>query len=360
MHPSSRNWLRSGAIGASVLAMSFAGPVAQAQDEVNWTMATYASGHWLDIGMNNFVKRVEQLTDGRVKIAIAQPGTLGSPLKVTETVQNGIAEVGHNWAGYDWGVDSAGVVFGGWAGGLTPEEQFLWLFNEGGAEMLAEWRDEKFNVVSIPCASVETEIFLHSHKPIRTLEDFKGLRMRTAGAWAEIASSLGASTVVLPGDEVFSALERGVVDAIEWAGPGQNLAAGFNTIAEYIITPGIHQPSSLQECIFNKDAWAEISESDHELIRVAGRLNMLDTFLAYAEFDLEGWKKLHEAGKNQFVTLDPSFIEAAHEASMKWGDAQAEKNPWFKRAYESQRALQDKLGSWLEFRIPIGATKTGQ
>ncbi len=321
---------------------------------VNWNMATYAGGHWLDVGMKNFVKRVETLTEGRVKITVATPGALGSPLKVTETVHNGIAEVGHNWPGYDWGADRAGVPFGGWSGGLTPEEYMLWLYNEGGAELLREWRDEVFGVVSIACASAETELFLHSHKSVRTLEDFKGLRLRTAGAWAEIASKLGASTVVLAGGEVFSALERRVVDAIEWSGPGQNITAGFHNIAPYIIVPGVHQPASLQECMFNKAAWAKLSKRDQGLIELAGRLNFYETFLAYAKMDLDGWAKL-KSGKNQIVHLDQSFIDAARKASHAWAEEQSAKGKWFKRVYEHQRAFQTKLAAWKELRIPIGA-----
>ncbi|WP_210165717.1 TRAP transporter substrate-binding protein DctP [Hoeflea sp. BAL378] len=329
-----------------------AGP-ATAQD-VRWTMATYSGGHWLDYGVTNFVRLVDEMTDGRVKIDISQPGTMGSALKVTETVQNGITQVGHNWPGYDWGVDTAGAPFGGWAGGLTPEEQLLWMYKAGGAEMLAEWRLEKFDVVSFPCAVAETEVFLHSHKPVRTLEDFKGLKIRTAGAWADIAAGLGASTVVLGGSEVFSALERHVVDAVEWGGPALNVSTGFRTISKYIVVPGIHQPSSLQECMFNKDAWAQLSPHDQNQIKLAAELNAFDTFLQYGDEDVDGWNTLTE-GDNEIVTLDPEFIEAARKASYEWADGKAAENPWFKRVYDSQRAFQKRYSRWSEFRIPIGA-----
>lgn len=357
-----RSWMRKSlarsvglGLGLTLLAGAAALPAtAQEAKSVKWSMATYVGGHWLEFGMRNFASLVDEMTEGRVKISVTQPGTLGSALKVTDSVRTGVAEVGHNWPAYDWGADRAGVPFGGWAGGLTPEEYLIWLYNEGGAEMWREWREEKFDVVSFPCALAETEIFLHSHKPVRTLEDFKGLRIRTSGAWAEIAAELGATTTIMPGAEVFSALERRVIDAIEWAGPGSNYEAGFPTIAEYIVVPGIHAPASGQECMFNKDAWAELSPHDQRMIELAAKLNTFMTFGQYGEDDLAAWDKL-KTGDNTFVTLDQSFIDAARAASLAWAETQATENAWFKRAYDSQKALQEKLATWQEFRLPIGA-----
>lgn len=332
-----------------------AGSPALAED-VQWTMTTWGGGLWFEVGAKNFAQRVELLTEGRVKIDVASPGMLGSALKITETVQSGIAEVGLQWPAYDFGVDKAGVIFAGWSGGLTPEEYMLWLYHGGGAKLLREWREEKFDVVSIPCNLIEPEIFLHSHKPVRTIEDLQGLRIRTSGAWAEIAAELGASTVVLPGAEVFDALERGVVDAVEWGGPGVNLSAGFHNIAPYIIVPGIHQPASLNECMFNKDAWAKISDHDKEVIEVAAKINTYESFLAYANADVDAWAELKKSDV-EFVELDQSFIDKAREVSFAWAEKQAAENEWFKKAYESQRAMQARLSSWGEFRLPIGTNQ---
>ena len=347
--------LRSGVFCAALGVATLGGSASGFAENIHWTMATYAGGHWLNYGMHHFAKLVNKMTDGRVTIEVAQPGTLGSTLKVTDAVRSGVAEVGHNWAGYDQGIDIAGAIFGGWTGGLTPEEQLLWLHKGGGDEMLTEWRDEKFGVVSFACAIAETEIFLHSHKPIRTLEDFKGLKIRTAGAWADIASRLGASTVVIGGDEVFSALERHVVDAVEWGGPALNVDTGFQSIAKYIIVPGIHQPSSVQECMFNKEAWAKLSKGDQERVKLAAELNTYDTFAQYGGEDIDGWKKLTSNDKNEVVELDPSFIRAARSAAFEWASEKEKDNPWFKKVYRHQRAFQKRLSDWQKFRIPIGS-----
>ena len=178
-------------------------------EEVTWKMATpWGGGPWLERDAKGFAKNVEDLTGGRIKINVFPGGTLSNALKVTEAVNRGVVEIGHNWMAYDWGRDRTTALFAGYAGSPTPEGYLMWLYEGGGLELWQEYRDKEFNVVSFPCAIIGTEIFLHSNKKIQTHEDFKGLKLRTSGAWAEIASNLGASTIVMPGAEVYTSLDR--------------------------------------------------------------------------------------------------------------------------------------------------------
>lgn len=332
------------------------GTAAQAQNKMELNMATpWAGGHWLEIGAKRYAELVEQLTDGRIKINVFPAGALGPALKVTETVQKGVADVGHSWPGYDWAMDRTGVIFSQWPGAPTPEELMMWLYNGNGSKLWKEWRKEKFDVVAIPCGVIETEIFMHSHKPVRTPEDMKGLKLRTSGAWAEIAPMLGASTVVLPGSEVFSALERKVVDAIEWGGPGGNLQEGFNKIAKYIVMPGLHAPSGAHDCIFNKNVWAKIGDKDKALLEVAGKATMFETYLGYARLDVEAYNKMKEFKNNEFVTPDKSLVEAVSKVSKEWAQKQSTSNEWFKKVYEDQAAFLTSVKSIGEFRFALGS-----
>lgn len=346
-----RQWAIGSALATALIAAPLAGTAAE-----QWSMATsWGGGPFLEKDANGWATLVDKMTAGRIKIQVFPGGTLGKALKVTNTVKSNVAQVGHTWMAYDWGVDKATVIFAGMAGGLQPEELMIWLFEAGGADLQFEYRKEKFGVASIPCGIFPTEIFLHSKKRIQNLEDFKGLKMRTAGAWAEIAGNLGASTVILPGVEVYAALERGVIDATEWSSPSVNLPSGFHKIAKYIIMPGVHQPAAVQECIINMDAWNRISESDREILKLAGKLNTLDTWGNYAYNDMAALAEMRKHG-NEFVKLSPEFIKAANEAAAKWSDAQAAKNPWFKRSLDHRRAFQKEIqDNWKFFRFPIGA-----
>lgn len=339
---------------AGALALTLA-TTAAAQNKLEINMATpWPGGHWLDLGAKQYAELVGTLTDGRIKINVFPAGALGPALKVTETVQKGVADAGHNWPGYDWAIDRAGTIFGGWSGGPNPEEFMMWLFNGDGTELWKKWREEKFNVAIVPCGVLESEIFMHSHKPVRTVEDMKGLKLRTSAPWAEIAPMLGASTVVLPGSEVFSALERKVVDAIEWGGPGLNVSEGFHKIAKYIILPGLHQPSGAHECMFNKDVWAKIGDKDKKLIEIAGRLMVMNTYLGYMKDDVEGFKKITENKDVEIIRVDKSLVEATVKASNEWAAKQAAANAWFKRAYENQVAFLASLKQVSQFRTAIG------
>jgi TRAP-type mannitol/chloroaromatic compound transport system substrate-binding protein len=340
---------------ATALAVCVAG-TASAQDTVELSMATpWAGGHWLEIGAKSYARNVEDLTEGRVKINVFPAGALGPALDVTETVQMGIADMGHAWGGYDWSVDRTSALFGGWPGGPTPEEYMMWMYNGNGLELWKEWRADVFDVVAIPCGVTETEVFMHSHKKVQTPEDLQGLKLRTSSAWAEIAPKLGVSTVTLPGSEVFSALERQVVDAIEWGGPGGNLQEGFDKIAPYIMMPGVHSRAAVHDCIFNETAWNKIPESDQKLMEIAGRLTMLDTYLGYAEMDLTAFETLKTESPVEMVKIDQSLVEAATAASNEWAVEQSASNEWFKKVYEDQSAFLEGLSGLSEFRFAPGS-----
>ena len=299
-----------------------------------WNMATaWGGGPFLEEDAKGYAKLVNTLTDGQIQINVFPGGTLGSPLKVSDTVKSNVVQAGHTWMGYDWGIDKTTVLFGNMAGGLNPEELIIWLYQAGAADLWFEYRKERFGVASVPCGVFPTEIFLHSKKRIETLEDLKGIKLRTAGAWAEIAGSLGASTVILPGAEEYPALEH--------------------KIAKYIIMPGVHQPGATMECVFNLDAWEGVSERDREMLRLAGRLMMLDSWTRYAFRDIAALEEMHSAG-NEFVILDSEFIRAANKAADEWADEQASKDAWFKRVLQHRRIFQRDMENWPTFRFPIG------
>lgn len=336
------------------LATSLMAGSAAAEAAESWRMATpWSGGPWLERDAKTFADYVNQLTGGDIEIEVFPGGTLGGALRVTNTVKSGVAEVSHNYINYDYGTDPTAALLAGHSSGLTPEEFMLWMYEGGGAELYEEFRLEVFDVVAFPCATLGTEIFLHSNKKVETLEDFQGLRLRTSGAWAEIASSLGASTVVMAGGEIYSALERGVIDAAEWGSPEMNRPTGFQEVAQYVILPGVHQSGGFLECQVNQKAWDGLSEEQQELLRLAGKLSVFDSWLASSFADLDAYQELID-GPNEMVQLDQSFIDAIYEETEKWENKYAAENEWFARVLESQRSFEESMSRWPEYRLPIG------
>jgi TRAP-type mannitol/chloroaromatic compound transport system substrate-binding protein len=304
--------------------------------EVKWKMATaWGGGPLMDIGAKAFAEKVEFLTEGRVQIQVFPGGQLGSALKVSETVSNGVAEVGHTWMGYDWGQDKTTVVFGGFAGSMDSERMLHWLYEAGGAEMWAQFRDEEFGVVSMPLFIRTAEVFLHSRKPVATLDDLQGLKLRTAGAWLEISKDLGAAPVTMPGAEVYTSLERGAIDATEWGTLWENISPGFHKIAKYVIIPGVHQPVAPFEVMFNKDAWSKISERDQTLIKEAAKLVTFETWTRIGQEDAKALEFFRSSG-NEIIELDVAVQQRTKKLSTDWAEIQAKENPWFEKAWRSQ------------------------
>jgi TRAP-type mannitol/chloroaromatic compound transport system substrate-binding protein len=316
-------------------------------------MATSWTGPHFDVMAKGFAEHVALLTGGKVKIEVFPAGVVGSPLKVTETVQKRIAQAGHHWSGYDYGIDKTAVLFGGYAGSMPAEHYIHWLYEGGGAELWRAWRLEKSGLVAMPCGSHADEIHMHSHKPVKKIEDLKGLKLRTSGAWAEIAGTLGASTVVLSGPDTFPALEKKVVDAIEWANPSINYALGFHKVAKYIVLPGVHQASSAQECIFHKDVWAGFDAATQKLIETAAKMNVLKVWMKFNNDDTVALGKLKAEGA-EFITVDAGYVAAVKKATREWEDKTAAADPkWFKRVLDHQRAFVKQWEPAKEYRSEL-------
>lgn len=335
----------------SIAAALLVGAPACAQEPIR--MATsWPGGVFLDYFAKAFATKAEKLTGGKVKFLVFPAGTIGSPLKVTETVQKKIAPAGNHSAVYDWGVDKTGVLFSGYVGSAGIEAHLHWLYEGGGAKLWSQWRMEKFGIVSLPCGAHSDEIHMHSRKPVTKIEDLKGLKLRTAGAWAEVAASLGASTVILPGGEVFPALERGVVDAIEWGTPGINYPLGFHKIAKYIILPGVHQPGAVQECIFDKALWDGFDTQTKVLLEEAAKMTTIESWMQINLLDTEALTKFKKDGV-EILRVEPSYIAAVKAATLAWEDKYAANGGWFKKALDAKRAFDERWAPAKEYRMEL-------
>lgn len=325
-----------------VLALSLMLPGAAAlAAEHNWKMATsWGGGPLMELGAKAFAEKIEMLTDGRVEVEVFTGGTLGKALNVTDTVKNGVAQAGHTWMGYDWGKDKAAVVFGGFAGSMDSERMLHWIYEGGGLQMWRDFRMEKFGVVSMPLFIRTAEAFLHSNKPVRTMDDLQGLKVRTAGAWLEISQSMGAAPVTMPGAEVYTSLERGAIDATEWGTLYENITPGFHKIAKYVVIPGVHQPVAPFELIINKEAYAALSDRDKSLVDLAAEIVTLESWMRIGHEDAKALQFFRDEG-NEIIELAPEVQREVKATGVKWGKEQEASNEWFKKAYESQLAYEE-------------------
>ncbi len=325
---------------AAAVAATLGAADLRAEVKHKWRMATsWGGGPLMEIGAKAFAKKIALLTDGRIEIKVFPSGTLSKGLEVRSAVAKGVAEVGHTWMGYDWGKDKTTVLFGGFAGSMDSERMLHWIYEGGGLEMWRQFNEERFGLVSMPCFIRTAEAFLHSRKPVRTLDDLKGLKFRTAGAWLAISRKLGAAPVTMPGGEVYAALERGAIDATEWGTLYENKSTGFHKIAKYVIIPGVHQPTAPFELVINKKAWSALSERDKKLVELAAKLVTFESWTRIGHEDAKALDFYKKQG-NEIIVLDAAVQRKAKKLALAWAAEQAKQNPWFDRVLKSQLAFE--------------------
>ncbi len=220
-------------------------------------------------------------SSGAVDIRIFEPGEVVPALGITEAVSEGKVEAGYTWLGYDQGRIPAATLIGAVPFGLEPWEFAAWWFEAGGRE-LGQALYAKRNIHAIFCGLTGPETAGWFRRPVESLEDVRGLKIRFAGIGGKVMERAGASVTMLPGGEIFQALEKGAIDATEYALPIVDQSLGFNRVAPFNYYPGWHQPATSSHMVVNLDAWHSIAEADQKLIETACTAGVLRN-LAHSE-----------------------------------------------------------------------------
>lgn len=312
-------------------------------------MATsWGGGPLLEYGAMGFAATIEELSNGEIKVEVFPGGTLGSPLKISEAVKNGVADMGHTSPTYEWGANPANIWLGGFAGSLGSEAMVHWLYQGGGLEMFQKFRREAAGVVDFPCGMTPEEAGLHSTRPIQTLDDFKGMRFRAAGAFAKIAAELGASPVTISKDEVIPAMERGALDSADFSTLSLNRSAEIHKVAKYLIVPGFHQPVNVLNCPINVEVWESFTEREQDLIRLASEIvtNRMGQQILVEDADALDF---YLSEGVEIVRLDDAFLDAIDEATATWVNATAAElgeDHWFTKLRDHQN---DFAAEWDQY-----------
>ena len=306
-----RNLALAGALAAVALPA--------AAQEVTWRVPTSVpegSPFYVNF-LERFADNVDLMTQGRVEIQPFGAGVLVPALQVYDGVRDGIVEAGHSTPSYLVNQNPVNAIFAGFPGGMGPEAYTTWIYEGGGQEALSELRaKEGFKSLVVGIGS--SEVMAHSNVPIRSAEDLQGLKYRTSGPWAEVmAEYFGAVPTVVPPGEIYTLLERKGVDAIEWAPPSANLPEGFHEAAEFIIVPGVHQPTFLWEVVLKQETWDALPEELKPLVEAAAELTTLQSTYNFYANDIEAMEQ-YRSGRNEVITLDPAFAEELSAAGRDW------------------------------------------
>ncbi|MEM9849322.1 MAG: TRAP transporter substrate-binding protein, partial [Bacteroidota bacterium] len=197
-------------------------------------------------------------------------GELVPPLECFDTVRSGAAEMGSGAAYYWAGKVPAAQFFATVPFGMNAQQMNAWLISGGGLQL---WRDlyADFNLIPFVFGNTGVQMGGWFNRAIDTIADFKGLKMRMPGLGGKVLARAGGTPVLLAGSEIYTGLERGVIDATEWIGPFHDYKMGFHQIAKYYYTPGWHEPGTVLELIVNKAAYEALPDDLQAMISVAAK-----------------------------------------------------------------------------------------
>jgi TRAP-type mannitol/chloroaromatic compound transport system substrate-binding protein len=259
-------------------------------------------------------------------------------------VSSGKVEAGYSFMGYELGKVPVSAIFGALPFGMETPQFAAWIYFGGGDALLKE-AFKPHNVYPIFCGSISPEAAGWFRKEIKSPDDLKGLKFRAAALGGKIYQKLGASVTMLPGGELFQALEKGVLDGTEFSLPTVDDQLGFDKVAKNYYLPGWHQPSTNQYLYVNMAAWAKLKPQTQAQIETACTAGVTMS-IAKAEA-LQG--EMLAKFKKEGVTLrqfNKTMLDAFAKASKEVIAEESAKDPMFKKVYDSMSAFQNKNREW--------------
>ncbi len=288
--------------------------------DFSWKMATIApeNSAVFKLYAKYFTDKVRLWSNGRLDIKPFGAGVLAHPFKLYDAVSDGQVDIAWSYPGFMVNADPTNAIFAGFPGGMAPETYMHWAYQGGGEKMWSDYRRSKMGLMSLYMGQGTTEIFAHSHKPVRTAADLKGYKHRTTGAWAAILKDeFGGAPTVTAFGEIFGMLQKKALDGVEYGGPGANLPLGYYKVAKYIIFPGAHQPSSSTEIFMKSEKFDALPADLQQIMRDAAKATVLHTWLNFGHNDQEAMATFRSSG-NELVRMDPALVKSINDAGQAW------------------------------------------
>jgi TRAP-type mannitol/chloroaromatic compound transport system substrate-binding protein len=337
-----------GALVAAGAAAVVEAPNVIAQPKFQWRMST----SWtpaLDVlqgGAQRFGKLVDDMSGGRLKVQVYAAGELMPAFGCFDATQQGTIEcfmsAPYYWAGKEPGFQwFSAVPFG-----LNPEGMMGWYLSDG----LKLWEEaySAFNLVPRPGPSTGPQMAGWFRKKINTIADFKGLKMRIPGLGGKVVGKAGGTVVLTPGGEIYTALERGVIDSTEWVGPHDDMKLGLHNAARYYYYPGWHEPGTTGEFAFNKKAYEGLPADLRRIIDEACASIQVSGLMEYDYKNAFALQKLRTEykGKVEILALSAETLKDLKKLTVEVLKEESEKTPAAKKVYASVVKFEGLVRDW--------------
>lgn len=304
-------------------------------------------------------ERLHIASNGTLKMKVYEPGKLIAPFEILDAVSNGKVNAGYSISGYWEGKMPGSSIFSTVPFGPEAGEFLAWMYYGNGRKLYQEMYDNAgYNVHVIPCGIIAPETGGWFKKPIDDLEDINGLKIRYYGLGGKVLQKLGASVSLIPGGEIFPALEKNAIEGTEFSMPAIDTKLGFYKIAKYNYFPGWHQQATFFELLINKDTWNSMDESQQMILEVICKAATCDAF-AYTE-SLQAKVMAENAEKhgvnNEYY--DEELLKAFKKAWLEVAGELSATSPMFKKAWDDLSAFRNTYDLWEDYAfLPRGLNK---
>ncbi len=296
-------------------------------------------------GCTLLAELVRKMSAGRLDIQVFGSGELVPGLQAFSTVQSGSAEMGSGSPYYWAGTMKAAPFFSGYPFGLNAQQLNAWMLHGGG---MALWRELYAQYGVIPFLGGNTGVQMGGwfNREIRSVADFKGLKMRMPGLGGRVLDALGGTPVLLAGGELYTGLERGVIDATEWVGPYHDYVMGFHEIAKYYYYPGWHEPGTAFEFFVNQKAYESLPPDLQNILEVATHYVNLYVLSAFEAKNGEYLEKLQALPNLSVRPFPAEVLAAAKKATEQTLAAYVKDDPFADKVYTAMRAFKQEVSAW--------------
>lgn len=335
------------ATAAAGTALSFGAPFVHANKTIKARMVTAWPPNFPVLGesANMLAKWIEEMSDGRLSIRVYGGGELVPPLQAFDAVSQGMVEMGHAAAYYWAGKVPAAQFFAAVPFGMNAQQMNAWLYSGGGMEL---WEEvyAPFNLVPMPAGNTGVQMGGWFNREIRSIGDIKGLKMRIPGLGGKVIAKAGGTAVLSPGGELYTNLERGVIDAAEWVGPYHDFLMGFHRIAKYYYYPGWHEPGTVLELFVNKGFFEKLPKDLQSIVRTAAyrsNLWMLSEFESKNNIYLQKLVKEH---KVKVKGIPQDVLKQFKKYTDEVVEELVSNDPLSKKVYESFIRFKKDVSQW--------------
>ena len=341
--------LLTGCSGEQAANQQDAAPAASSNEKIvlklahGWPKGYPIFGESLD----KYKTLVEEMSDGRIEIKVDSTNKHKSAFGIFDFVKSGQYDIGQSASYYYGGKDPDTLFFSSMPFSMTTAEQTAWFYEGGGLELANEVY-AKHNIEIMLGGNTGMQMGGWFRKEINSVDDLKGLKMRIPGFGGKVIAGVGAVPTNIPTGELYQALERGTIDALEWVAPGLDLRMGFHKVAPYYYT-GWHEPGTELVYFFNKDSMAKLPEWAKSILKNAAKLTAYNMTTETFGANADNWATISSQFPNvQIKQFPPEVIAALKESNNRLLEEEKQRSALARKIIESRADYLKKARAWTE------------